>query len=254
MKLRCLIIDDEFLARMRLQKLLESYDDLLIVGTCRNGREALELIPLKEPDLIFLDIQMPDLNGFQVLSKLKNKPEVIFTTAYDQYALKAFEINAVDYLLKPFDEERLEIAIKRILDIKKQKKSSILEKKLKSLILLYEQKDDKFLKNIIIHKNGRELPIFVDDIIYFKSEGNYVQLFTEGTTHLLRKTMNALFENLDNLQFLRIHRTLIINKTYIQSSSYIGNNTYKFRLKNGDVLTSSRSFKSTISEFLSHQL
>ena len=134
MKLRCLIIDDEFLARQRLLKLLEPYESIVIVGECRNGKDALEKIGIKEPDLIFLDIQMPDMDGFTVYDKIQKKPYVIFTTAYDTYALKAFKINAVDYLLKPFDEDRLGIAIERILEIKKTDQASLLEENIKKLI------------------------------------------------------------------------------------------------------------------------
>lgn len=126
-----MIIDDEYLARQRLIKLLENFEDITLVGECRNGNEAIEKITLKEPDLIFLDIQMPDMNGFNVISRLQHKPYVIFTTAYDTYALKAFEINAVDYLLKPFDEERLHVTLDRVFELKKRKKASNLEDKIK---------------------------------------------------------------------------------------------------------------------------
>jgi len=251
MKLRSLIIDDEYLARQRLAKLLENFNEIIVVAECRNGKDALEKIELKEPDLLFLDIQMPDMNGFTMLSKIKQNPYVIFTTAYDQFALKAFEVNAVDYLLKPFDEERLEVAVKRILELKKQKRASLIGQKLKNLLKIHETIDNNFLNEISIVQNGRTKTIFVDDIICFKSDGNYVQIVTDVKTHLHRMTLNALYENLDNSQFLRIHRSIVINKNYINSTTYIGNNEYKFRLKNGDILTSSRSYKSIISEFIS---
>jgi len=251
MKLRCIIIDDEFLARQRLLKLLEVFEDVVIVGECRNGNEAVKLIPLKEPDIIFLDIQMPDLNGFQVLSKLKEKPDVIFTTAYDSFALKAFEINAVDYLLKPFDEDRLKMALERIFERKKSKQASSLKYELKKLISDYQGETTSFLNKITINIRGRVLTIYIDDVLYFKSDGNYVQLVTDTKTHLYRSTLNSLIDNLDENQFLRIHRSIIINKIYIKNCAYTGNNEYKFLLKNGETFISSRSYKPLIIEYLS---
>ena len=251
MKLRCVIVDDEYLARQRLLKLLEPYDEIIIVGECRNGGEALDIIPLKEPDLVFLDIQMPDMDGFTVLSKLQLTPHVIFTTAYDSYALKAFEINAVDYLLKPFDDERLKNAIDRIVELKKRKEASNLEDKIKRLLTSYKVDDSKYNNEFTIKVKGRDLSIYGDDIMYFNSDGNYVQLVTDKKTHLYRTTLNSLSDSLDKKQFLRIHRSLILNKYYIKSCSYNGNNEYKFHLKNGEQLISSRSYKSLISEYLS---
>ena len=251
MKLRCIIIDDEFLARQRLLKLLDPFDDIVIVGECRNGKEALELVPLKEPDLLFLDIQMPDMNGFTVVSKLALKPHIIFTTAYDSYALKAFEINAVDYLLKPFDEDRLSIAIERIKALKKKKQASHLEDKIKKLLRSYENEASDFLTEILIPLKGRDIPVYVEDIIYFKSDGNYVHLVTQTKSYLYRSTLNSLSDSLDTSQFLRIHRSIIINKIYIKKCTYNSNNEYKFYLKNEEQLVSSRSYKSLISEYLS---
>jgi len=251
MKLRCIIVDDEYLARERLLKLLQPFDDIIIVGECRNGQEALELISLKEPDLIFLDIQMPDMNGFTVVSKLTLKPHIIFTTAYDSYALKAFEINAVDYLLKPFDEDRLSIAIERIKLLKKKKQASHLEDKIKKLLKSYENKATDFLTEIIIPINGRDNTVYVEDVIYFKSDGNYIQMVTETKTYLHRSTLSSLNDSLDTSQFLRIHRSIILNKIYIKKCFYNNNNEYKFYLKYEEQLVSSRSYKSLISEYLS---
>jgi len=253
MKLRCLIIDDEFLARQRLLKLLEHYESIVVVGECKNGKDALEKVNLKEPDLIFLDIQMPDINGFTVYEKLQKKPYVIFTTAYDTYALNAFKINAVDYLLKPFDEDRLAIAIERILEIKKTSKASQFEKSIKKLLQNIEDESSQYLTQISLATKGRDFSINVDDIICFKSDGNYVQIITSEKSYLYRKTMNLIHDRLDPTQFLRIHRSIILNKFYIKSCNYISNNVYKFKLKNDDEILSSRSFSSKIAEYLSSQ-
>ncbi|MEH6537675.1 MAG: response regulator transcription factor [Psychroserpens sp.] len=251
MKLRCLIIDDEFLARQRLLKLLEPFESIVIVGECKNGKDALEKVNIKEPDLIFLDIQMPDMDGFTVYDKLQKKPYVIFTTAYDTYALNAFKINAVDYLLKPFDEDRLAIAIERILEIKKTSKASLLEENIKKLLQNIEEESNQFLTQIPLSIKGRDFSINVDDVIYFKSDGNYVQIITSEKSHLHRQTMNLIHDRLDPSQFLRIHRSIILNKFYIENCIYISNNVYKFKLKNGIEISSSRSFSSQIAHYLS---
>jgi two-component system LytT family response regulator len=250
MKLRCLIIDDEFLARQRLLKLLSAFEPIIVVGEARNGTDALEKIALKEPDLIFLDIQMPDLNGFEVYEELPIKPYVIFTTAYDAYAIRAFKINAVDYLLKPFDEDRLEIAINRILEIKKTDQAFVFEEKIKALLQTYDATTQGYITQIPYTHNGRELFIKVDDIIYFKSDGNYVKLITFEKTILHRETMNNLYTQLNKGQYLRIHRSLILNKIYIKNCQYKGNNAYEFELKNGVVLLSARSYIAEIRKYL----
>lgn len=231
MKLRAIIIDDEFLARKRLAKLLESFEEIVIIAECRNGQDALTQIELKEPDLIFLDIQMPDLDGFSVLSKLKHKPSVIFTTAYDSFAIKAFDINAIDYLLKPFDEERLGIAIKRIIELKRLKKATLFEDQIKKLLNDYTSEETTYLKEIIIKNKGKETSILLDNVLYFKSDGNYIKLVTLEKQYLYRMSMNSLENKLDSEQFLRIHRSIIINKIYSRKYRYTGNNEYEFTLK-----------------------
>ena len=251
MKLRCIIIDDEYLARQRLLKLVEPYDEIHVVAECRNGAEAIEKIHIKKPDIIFLDIQMPDMNGFEVLTKLKIHPHIIFTTAYDSYAIKAFEVNAVDYLLKPFDEDRIRIALDRAFALKKEKKEAHIEGRIKKLMQTYEAKNSEFLSQFSIQNKGRETTVFVDDIVYFKSDGNYVRIITDEKTYLYRKTISSIHENINPEDFLRIHRSLILKKTYIQDTKYLGNNTYQFQLKNGELRTSSRTYKSQIAIYLS---
>lgn len=251
MKLRCIIIDDEYLARQRLLKLLEEYDELVVVAECRNGKEAIEKVHLKEPDLIFLDIQMPDMDGFTVLSKIKTSPYVIFSTAYDQYAIKAFEINAVDYLLKPFDSDRLAIAIQRVLKLKKEKIELQLEKKVKSLLSIYESRASNFISKIVLKQKGYSTTILIDDVVYFQSDGNYVRIVTNNKSYLYRRTMNDLSKELDMNIFIRIHRSIIVNSFYVSTINYIGNNEFRFKLKNKEELNSSRSYKELISRYLS---
>jgi len=250
MKLRSILIDDEFLARKRLEKLLEKFDAVLLIAQCRNGADAIEQINLKEPDLIFLDIQMPDFDGFTVLSKLTCKPAVIFTTAFDSFAIKAFDINAIDYLLKPFDEERLATAINRIIEQKKLQKATLLESQIKKLLNDYTHQKDPSLNKIIIKNKGKEFPVYIDDVLYFESDGNYVNIHTLEKKHLYRISMNSLENQLDTEQFLRVHRSTIINKYYIKNCTYNGNNEYLFTLKNGEKHSSSRSYKTAIMAYL----
>ncbi|RDY59760.1 LytR/AlgR family response regulator transcription factor [Flagellimonas nanhaiensis] len=251
MQLRCIIIDDEYLARQRIIKLLEKHRNILVVAECRNGKEAIERIQLKEPDFVFLDIQMPDFDGFAVLQKLQKIPYVIFTTAYDSFALKAFEINAVDYLLKPFDQERLDASIDRMQEIKKTNKAYELGEKLSGLFKEIKQiKDVDHRTDFTIKKNGRLLRISTEDVIFLKSEGNYLELHTDSAKHLYRATISAMEKELSAGEFLRVHRSLILSKRYIQSCRYMGNSYYKIRLKTGLEFTSGRSYKANIVSYL----
>ncbi len=246
MKLRCIIVDDEYLARQRLLKLLEEEEDIQVVAECRNGREALEKIELKEPDLVFLDVQMPDIDGFGVLQRLDKLPYVIFTTAYDSYAIKAFDVNAVDYLLKPFDEERLQIALERMFDLKRKEKASELESKIHRLISNYEQEESKFRTQFEIKKNGRIRAIPTEDIEVIHSGGNYLELQTATQKFLYRTTMNTAESELDPEEFIRVHRSLILNRRSIKSCHYLGNSEYRLTLKSGEEFVSGRSYKQAV--------
>lgn len=251
MKLRCIIVDDEYLARQRILKLLEGHEDITVVAECKNGRDAIAKIKLKEPDFIFLDIQMPDLDGFSVLNKLDKIPYVIFTTAYDSFALKAFEINAVDYLLKPFDEDRMDTSLKRMKAIKEQEKAIGLKDKLTDLLTTLKSEDSSGFRTYFeIKKNGRLLKVLTENIMYIQSEGNYLELYTEKTKFLFRATMNSIEKELSKHQFIRIHRSLLINKFYIDSCFYLGNSEYKVHLKTGLSLLSGRAFKENITSYL----
>lgn len=252
MKLRCLIIDDEYLARQRILKLLEMHTNISVVGECRNGKEAIEKIRIKEPDFIFLDIQMPNLNGFELLGRLKKTPYVIFTTAYDSFAVKAFEINAVDYLLKPFDQERMDAALDRMRSLKQNDQAMKLGKKLSNLFsdLQQDQTRQDFRTGFDIKKNGRQLKINTEDLVFIKSEGNYLELHTETDMNLYRATLNSVETELSAQEFIRIHRSLIVSKRYLNKCYYLGNSHYRVRLKTGLEFRSGRSYKDRIVSFL----
>ena len=254
MNIKAVIVDDEFLARQRILKLLEDDNEVEIIAECKNGEEAVETINSKEPDLVFLDIQMPDLDGFAVLSQLhtKNNPHIIFATAFDQYAVDAFKVHAVDYLLKPFDEDRFNESLVQAKEHLKLKEQSKFNEKLLGLMREFQQTDDEFLTTFEIKDRGRMLHVPSVDIHYLEANGNYITLHTADGNWLYRATMNAVESELNPKEFLRIHRSLILNKRYIRKYQYISNNEYKFQLKDRTSLISSRSYKEKIAHYISH--
>ncbi len=251
--IRAIIVDDEYLARQRVLKLLESHDEIKVTAEAKNGSEAVELINLKEPDLVFLDVQMPDFDGFQVLKKIETKklPYIVFTTAYDSYAIRAFDIHALDYLLKPIDEDRFNESVQKLLNHFETVKTSVFNKKLLKMMKDFEHPQDDFIKSITIVDRGWEHEIDLEDVQYIEANGNYVNLHTSEKTHLYRSTMNTISSQLNPDDFLRIHRSIIINRRYIKNCTYLSNNEYEFAMKDGKVLLSGRSYKQEIMHYLS---
>jgi len=253
-KIRTLVVDDEPLARQRIIGLLKSHQEIELVGECRNGREAIDTINMKQPDLIFLDIEMPDIDGFGVASgiDLSYKPFIIFATAYNQYALKAFDIHAIDYLLKPYDDERFEEA----LDLAKSqialKSNSKFNERLLQLVNEFSVEPDNYLKQFKIKDRGREKFIRAENIIFIEAEGNYLMLHHEEGRDLFRSTMGSIEKELNPNRFIRIHRSFILNSTYIKNVSYLSNNEFKITMKNDFTVVSGRSFKDNIKDFISH--
>ena len=253
--IRTLVIDDEPLARSRIVKLCQQYDRISILAEAKNGKEATQAIHQYHPDLIFLDVQMPDFNGFEVLKKstLKPMPFVIFVTAFDAYALKAFDVHAVDYLLKPFDEERFDKAIQYAFRQISLSDKALLNQKMLKVIEEFQYQNSHALQSIEIKEKGRTIYIKIDDIHYFETHGNYVKIHCAQKTQLYRNTLQDLENQLDKQNFLRIHRSILINIFYIHKVKYCGNNQFKFTLKNKIELLSSRSYKEEIQQFLENQ-
>ncbi len=251
-KIRTLVVDDEPLARARIVHLLQRFDYIQIIGECKNGKEALEKIKTYQPDLVFLDVQMPDFNGFDVLSKAEttNRPFIIFVTAYDQYALKAFGVHAVDYLLKPYDDERFTTALEHA---KKQiylKENAVLHQKMVQLLEDHKAKTEPGLTHFEIKVKGKTQLITVADTYYFESHGNYVKIHQSDKSFLYRQTLAALRERLNQEQFLQIHRSILVNRHFIKSVKYTGNNQYLIQLKNDTELASSRGYRDEIHAYL----
>lgn len=246
-----LLVDDEPLAREMIREMLKDDPDAEVVSECVNGREAIEAIQEHDPDLIFLDVQMPEIGGFEVLEALKtvHVPHVIFVTAYDQYAVRAFEVHALDYLLKPFDRERFDSAWRRA-------KSHILatrngEMDQRILAILEELKaGSKYLERLVIKSGGRVFFLDTDDIDWIEAEGNYVSVHTGKKSHLLRETISSLEAQLDPKKFLRIHRSSIVKIDRIKELQPWFHGEYRVILLDGTQLTLSRNYRENLQEAL----
>ena len=251
-KVRTLIVDDEPLARARVEKLLGSLEYMQVVGSCKNGTEAWEKIAAYRPDLVLLDIQMPDIDGFEVMKRIDFKPApfVIFITAFDQYALKAFDVHAIDYLLKPYDDDRFFTAIEHALKQIRLQQKAVLHEKMVHMLDAYQSGEKDAEEGIRLKEKEKTIFIFNKDIVYLESFGNYVKVHTKDRTHLYRQTLQTLESNLDTRFFLRIHRSLILNANFIRQANYVGNNQYVFVLRDERELVSSRSYRGVIRAFL----
>jgi two-component system LytT family response regulator len=225
--MRALVIDDERLARKELIKLLEDFPEVEILGEAANADEAFELINSLNPDLLFLDIQMPGKTGFELLEMLDSVPKVIFTTAYDEYALKAFEVNALDYLLKPIQLDRLNETITKLEPPKQE---------------VTEEKEPKLgLKDQVFVKDGDKCWfVSLKDIRYFESDGNYIKVFFETFKPMIHKSLNALDEKLNDRDFFRASRKHIINLSWVESIEPWFNGGLMVKLKGGDKVEVSR--------------
>ncbi|MNJ92874.1 Transcriptional regulatory protein YehT [compost metagenome] len=233
---KTIIIEDEQLARKRLKRLLANYSEIEIIAEAENGAQGLELINKHQPDLVFLDIEMPILNGFEMLAKLnKNQPKVVFTTAYDQYAIKAFEEGSIDYLLKPIELERLDKTIAKLRQTNLAKPAIAIED------LLQQIKGRTVSKTLTVKLGDRILLIKFEDIVHIQAEDKYVFLHTtDGKKHLTDYTLSTLEEKLPE-DFLRIHRSDIINTNHITEIRRGFNGALIFVMSNSSKVTSSRS-------------
>lgn len=253
--IRALVIDDEPLARNMIREMLESDPDVEIVADCANGREAIAAIKHFSPDIIFLDVQMPELGGFEVLESLEDGavPYVIFATAYDQYAVRAFEVHAFDYLLKPFDRERFDVAWQRA---KSQIKFDRTDHRDEHILALLEEmrRGPRYLERLVIKTGGRVFFLDVRDIHCIEAEGNYVSVHDGAKNYLLRETISGLQAQLDPRQFLRIHRSAIVKLDKIKELQPWFHGEYRIILENGKQLTLSRNYRANLQEAVGNAL
>lgn len=247
MKVRTLVVDDEPLARERLLKLLRAEPEIELAGEAANGRDAVKLIREIKPGLVFLDVQMPELDGFGVLAELSEaeRPAVIFVTAFDKFALKAFDVHAIDYLLKPFDKERFQTALRRALDHLARKQPNEIHEQLSAL--LSEMRPAQASDRIAVKGDGRVVFVKTSDVDWIEAADNYVSLHVGKESHLLRETMTALEARLPK-QFLRISRSTMVNTERIKELQPLFHGEYTVILRDGTKLTLSRSHRDKLQQ------
>jgi two-component system LytT family response regulator len=265
-KIDTLIVDDEALARRGLKLRLDRYEDINVVGQCSNGREALSAIPELNPDLVFLDIQMPGMDGFDVVRQLQgdDMPMVVFATAFDQYAIKAFDVHAVDYILKPLDDDHLSRALQRVRDQLTQRNDASDKQRLLEVISDITGKApsemEKLLEDgvspakqypekIAIKDAGEITLVPLTDIEWVDAAGDYMCIHAAGQIHIMRTTMKQLESQLDPALFQRVHRSTLVNLNRVDKICSHINGEYNLVLKGGTRLKMSRSYKDKIQRF-----
>ncbi|MGH9753130.1 MAG: LytR/AlgR family response regulator transcription factor [Blastocatellia bacterium] len=252
-KIRALIVDDEPLARSMTRRMLDGHSNIELVGESESGEEAVTAIRTLKPDLVFLDVQMPGLDGFAVIEALapERLPQIIFITAYDQYAVRAFEVHALDYLLKPFDYERFEQALRRAIRQIETEQSGKLNERILSLLA---ERGPRYLERFIIKAEGRVFFLKADEIEWIEAEGNYVMLHASGKGHLFREAISSLENKLDPRKFQRIGRSAIVNLDSIRELQPWFRGDYRIILHDGTELKLSHRFRDNLNKYLGGSL
>lgn len=248
MSIRILLSDDEALARGRLRSLLEGEPDLQIVAECGDGRSAIAAIQREKPDLVFLDVQMPEVDGFGVVEALQKDgtlPLTIFVTAYDRYAMRAFDVHALDYLLKPVNKERLSEALGHARRQLAQPAEPMFQKRVLEMLSELDNRKSS-PERIVVKSDGEIVCLKPNEIDWAESAGNYVCLHVGNVTHILRETITALENRLGARQFLRVHRSTLVNVDRIKTLKPSLYGDYSILLRDGTKLTLSRGFRETV--------
>jgi two-component system LytT family response regulator len=247
---RALIVDDEPLARRGVVLRLRKFRDVEVVGECGDGASAVKKILELTPDVVFLDVQMPGMDGFEVLRALpkESMPAVIFLTAYEQHALRAFDVHALDYLLKPVNDERFSDAVGRARQAGDADSRTRMAERILSML---ERKAAKYVGHFPVRVGSRIQLVRTNDIEWIAAAGDYAELHSAGVCHLVRETMNSLEEELDPTEFLRIHRSRIVRARCIRELRSIDNREYLVKLKDGSEHRSGRSFADRLDSWLS---
>jgi len=252
--IRALIVDDEPLARKGVHQLVQDADDVTVVSEAADGPQAVRQIREHAPDLVFLDVQMPEMTGLEVVREVgaDQMPITIFVTAYDEYALDAFEAQALDYLLKPIDEERFAEALGRARTQIRQAEASALSDQLRGLLRQYTEQDDAedteapAIERFTVRSRNRIYFVDAADVQWVESEGDYVALHDGEDVHLVRKTMKELENRLDPDRFLRVHRSYIVNTDYVEELRPLDHGTYRLIMAAGTPLKSSRGYSDNV--------
>lgn len=237
-RIKAIIVDDEDLGRCIIKEYLTQHPNIEILSECRDAHEALQAIEKFHPDLIFLDIQMPEINGFELLDMLDEKPKVIFSTAYDQYAIQAFEVNAIDYLLKPYDSDRFTMAVERAVNslLSKRESDETIVKLLQTI-----KSGQNYLDRLLIKSAGRIVIVSVKEITLIQAMDDYVEVNTKKESYLIQHSLNHLEERLNPDQFIRVHRSFIVNIDAVRDIISWSSGRYKLFLKNGKEIFLSRT-------------
>jgi two-component system, LytTR family, response regulator len=263
---RVLIVDDEPTARRGVRLLLEQVPDVTVMGEAAHVEEAIRLIESGKPDILLLDVQMPELDGFELIRRVgpRDMPVVVFITAYDEYALKAFEVNAVDYLLKPFEDERFHNALARAKDVVRQRQAEVLNARLNRLLTFLEAKppatesqsgeESGYMDRILIKSSGEIIFLKAEEVDWIEAEGDYMVFHVGNKTHMLRETMARLESRLDPKRFVRIHRSTIVNIERVRklTPSFVGE--YAVVLADGTKLKLSRGYHDKLQSVLKQSL
>jgi two-component system LytT family response regulator len=246
-KMTTILVDDEPLARQLLKEYLQDFPDVRIVGECKNGRQAIKAINEHRPDLVFLDIRMPGMDGFEILEHLTYVPHIIFSTAYDDYALKAFEANAVDYLLKPYDRKRFSRALQKAIDRRTTSTGDI-----DRIVALMQQSKEpgEFPERIFVRVGRKIAPVQVRDILWIEAQEDYSLIHASSGAHLCNLSLNALEERLNPSHFMRVHRSHIVACNSIEHLSGDGEGGFVAVMKDGSTVRVGRTYASRIRQIV----
>ena len=257
--IKVIVIDDEASGRKLIIEYLAFYPELVLVGEANNGVDAVRLINEYKPDLIFLDVQMPGMNGFEILPHLEEIPRIIFSTAYDQFALKAFEVHALDYLLKPYDDVRFGAALQRVKAAARRRRDDSVNNRLSQLMnylqhdtarVAAERVENNAHDRILVKSSGEIFFLKADEIDWIEAEGDYMKFHVAGRAHLMRETMARLEARLDGKHFIRIHRSTIVNINRVRKLSPSFAGEYAVVLVDGTKLKLSRGYHDRVAALL----
>ena len=252
---RVIVADDEPLVRRGLRAFIAAEQGLSLVGEARNGPEAVDLIRAERPDLVFLDVQMPELDGFDVLHALEGEPmpAVVFVTAYDEYAIRAFDVHAVDYLLKPFDEERFRIALHRVRARLGERRTHYLDQRLEAVLSELRARE-QYADRLLVKGDGRVTVVQVDEVDWIEAADNYARVHTARGRYLLREPIKSLEKRLNPRNFARVHRSAIVNLARVRELQPMFGGEYVIILSTGAKLTLSRGYRDAFRDRLGSEL
>lgn len=240
-KIKVVIIDDEVLARNLLKEYLAQNENFTLIAECKNGIEAIGVVNALKPDLIFLDIQMPGKSGFEVLQELEFFPKIIFSTAFDHYALEAFEVNAIDYLLKPYTKERFQTALEKVKTNEQQASQNMMN-------LIEAMPNKTFSNRVLVQKGYKLIAILVTDIIYIEAQDDYALVYTASDSFLSNKGIGIIHSKLNPNEFVRVHRSYVVSWNHIKE---IIKDTNGFQIITSNLkrINVSRSYSDIVSRF-----